>query len=48
MREIKFRGRVAPRGKQWFYGDLDTHTWGVCIRDKNTLHLLEATVGGRP
>ena len=46
MREIKFRGRVAPRGKQWFYGDLDTHTWGVCILDKNTLHtVISETVG---
>lgn len=46
MREIKFRGRVAPRGKQWFYGELDTHTWGVCILDKNTLHtVISETVG---
>ena len=46
MREIKFRGRVAPRGKQWFYGELDTHTRGVCILDKNTLHtVISETVG---
>ena len=46
MREIKFRGRGAPRGKQWFYGELDTHTSGVCILDKNTLHtVISETVG---
>lgn len=46
MREIKFRGRGAPRGKQWFYGDLDTHTSGVCILDNDTLHaVISETVG---
>ena len=46
MREIKFRGRGAPRGKQWFYGELDTHTSGVCILDKDALHaVVPATVG---
>lgn len=46
MREIKFRGRGAPRGKQWFYGDLDTHTSGVCILDDDTLHtVVPDTVG---
>ena len=47
MREIKFRGRVAPRGKQWFYGDLDTHnTSDVCIRDNDALHtVISETVG---
>lgn len=46
MREIKFRGRGAPRGKQWFYGDLDTHTSGVCILDNDTLHtVVSDTVG---
>ena len=46
MREIKFRGRGAPRGKQWFYGDLDTHTSGVCILDNDTLHaVIPETVG---
>lgn len=46
MREIKFRGRGAPRGKQWFYGDLDTHTSGVCILDNDTLHtVVSETVG---
>ena len=46
MREIKFRGRGAPRGKQWFYGDLDTHTSGVCILDKDALHsVVPDTVG---
>lgn len=46
MREIKFRGRGAPRGKQWFYGDLDTHTSGVCILDKDALHsVVPETVG---
>ena len=46
MRKIMFRGRGAPRGKQWFYGDLDTHTSGVCILDKDALHaVVPATVG---
>ena len=46
MREIKFRGRGAPRGKQWFYGDVDTHTSGVCILDNDTLHtVVSDTVG---
>ena len=46
MREIKFRGRGAPRGKQWFYGDLDTHTSGFCILDNDTLHtVISDTVG---
>lgn len=46
MREIKFRGRVAPRGKQWFYGDLDTHTSDVCILDNDALHtVISETVG---
>lgn len=46
MREIKFRGRGAPRGKQWFYGDLDTHTSGFCILDNDTLHtVISETVG---
>lgn len=46
MREIKFRGRGAPRGKQWFYGDLDTHTSGVCILDNDALHaVVPDTVG---
>lgn len=46
MREIKFRGRGAPRGNQWFYGDLDTHTSGVCILDNDTLHtVISETVG---
>lgn len=46
MREIKFRGRGAPRGKQWFYGDLDTHTSGVCILDYDALHaVVPETVG---
>lgn len=46
MREIKFRGRGAPRGKQWFYGDLDTHTSGVCILDNDALHaVVPETVG---
>lgn len=46
MREIKFRGRGAPRGKLWFYGDLDTHTSGVCILDNDALHaVIPETVG---